>query len=252
MKPRLLLVPSFTELEWGIRPLLDRWAETESFDPPGVGGDTFRLEANAAPGDHGGALGRWRSASAERALERTRRRGWKRFVVVGDSHGLPTAIRVAQSSPGAVAGLALGHASLSSSTVGERAPMQTGVWDALIELARQGNEALVRHGIAQMTRGGVSDELAGQMIERFPDMDVVTQVLEAIRREPEPIGDALAGLGVPLLLAKHEGCLARTDEGFEDIVAAFPDSDVAICSETCTASPTFASALERFCRGLRF
>ncbi|MDQ3728501.1 MAG: alpha/beta hydrolase [Actinomycetota bacterium] len=252
MKPRLLLVPSFTELEWGIRPLLDRWAETASFDPPGVGGDPFQLEDAAAPADDGGALGRWRSASADRGLERIQECGWTRFVVVGDSHGLPTVLRVARRRPEAVTGLALGHASLSNSAAGERPPTRAGVWDALIELARQGNEALVRHGIAQMTRGGVSDELAGQMIERFPDMDVVTRVLEAIRREPEPIGDELASLDVPLLLAKHEGCLARTDEGFEDIVAAFPEAKVAICPETCTASPVFASALERFCSELAF
>jgi hypothetical protein len=29
---RLLLVPSFTELEWGIRPQLEEWAEIASFD----------------------------------------------------------------------------------------------------------------------------------------------------------------------------------------------------------------------------
>ena len=172
--------------------------------------------------------------------------------MVGDSHGLPTALRVARRRPEAVAGLALGHASLSNSTVGERPPMRAGVWDALIELARQGNEALVRHGIAQMTRGGVSDELAEQMIERFPKMEVVTRVLEAIRNEPEPIGEELSCVDVPLLLAKHDGCLAHTDEGFDDIVATFPAAKVAICPETCTASPTFASALEHFCYELKF
>jgi hypothetical protein len=34
----LLLVPSFTELEWEpIRPQLEEWAEVASFDLPGVG-----------------------------------------------------------------------------------------------------------------------------------------------------------------------------------------------------------------------
>ena len=29
-------------------------------------------------------------------------------------------------------------------------------------------------------------------------------------------------LDCPLLFAKHEGCLASTDEGFEDVAATFP------------------------------
>jgi hypothetical protein len=37
-RPRLLLVPEFTELEWApIRPQLEEWSEVASYDPPGVG-----------------------------------------------------------------------------------------------------------------------------------------------------------------------------------------------------------------------
>jgi hypothetical protein len=37
-RPRLLLVPEFTEVEWTqIRPQLDEWADVASYDPPGVG-----------------------------------------------------------------------------------------------------------------------------------------------------------------------------------------------------------------------
>ena len=57
---------------------------------------------------------------------------------------------------------------------------------------------------------------------------------------------------VPLLLAKHEGCLGRADEGFEDIAATFPRAETAICPETCTASPVFAEALRDFCSRLAF
>jgi hypothetical protein len=63
----------------------------------------------------------------------------------------------------------------------------------------------------------------------------------------EPIGDDLAALDVPLLLAKHEGCLGRTDEGFEDIVASFPEARTAICPEQCSSSPVFAEAVRAFC-----
>ena len=39
-RSRLLLVPSFTELEWEpIRPQLEEWAEVASFDLPGVGNE---------------------------------------------------------------------------------------------------------------------------------------------------------------------------------------------------------------------
>ena len=36
-RPRLLLVPMLTEVEWVIRPLLEEWAEVASYDAPGVG-----------------------------------------------------------------------------------------------------------------------------------------------------------------------------------------------------------------------
>jgi hypothetical protein len=52
---------------------------------------------------------------------------------------------------------------------------------------------------------------------------------------------------MPLLLAKHEGCLGSTDEGFEDIVAAFPEAETVICPEACSSSPAFADAIRRFC-----
>jgi hypothetical protein len=128
--------------------------------------------------------------------------------------------------------------------------MREGVWAAFAQLARQGNEAFVRYGIAQMTRGGISEEVAEEMLERFPDMEIVAAVVEALRHLPEPIGEDLATLDAPLLLAKHEGCLGRTDEGFEDIVAAFPDAETVICPEACTSSPAFAEALRQFCSGL--
>ena len=244
-------MPSFTELEWGIRPQLEDWAELVTFDVPGVGGEPLPAGVGIDPDHASESISRWRAAAVDRALEEVDRRAWERFVVVGDAHGAPTAVRLAQARPSSVAGLALGHASLSSSTEGPRAPMRSGVWDALVQLARQGNETFVRYGIAQMTRGGIDEDLAAQMIERFPDTELMTATLEALGQEPEPIGDDLAALDVPLLLAKHEGCLGRTDEGFEDIVAAFPGAQTVICPETCTSSPAFAEGLKRFCAQLQ-
>ena len=34
---RVLLVPTVTEVEWKIKPLLEEWADVASFDAPGSG-----------------------------------------------------------------------------------------------------------------------------------------------------------------------------------------------------------------------
>lgn len=243
-RPRLLLVPNFTELEWGITEHLGQWAEFASFDMPGVGDtpipDSLR-DASAAD------LPRWRSLGVEQALSELERRGWDTFYVVADSFAHPTAVRVCSERRDGVLGLALGHASLSHSTTGERAPLRKPVWDAMTQVARQGGPEFVRHALTQITRGAVTEELAAQMAERFPDPQFVTTVFEAFATLPEPIGGELERLDVPLLFAKHEGCVGHTDEGFEDIVKAFPGARTVICPEQCASSPAFAEALRDFC-----
>jgi pimeloyl-ACP methyl ester carboxylesterase len=248
--PQLLLVPSFTELEWGIRPLLEEWAYVATFDAPGIGDNEipFEVDLDASLGPE--LLNRWREAAAQTGLDTVDRHGWKRFVVVTDSWGSPTAVRIARTRRDAVLGFAMGHAALSHSTEGERAPERAGILAAMVQLARQGSEAFVRHGIAQMTRGAIGQDTAQKMVERFPDMELVTATLEALGEQPEPIGDELGGIEAPLLFAKHEGCLGSTDEGFEDIVKAFPEAQTVICPEMCASSPTFATALRQFCARL--
>jgi hypothetical protein len=250
VKPRLLLVPSFTELEWGIRPSLEEWAEVATFDTPGVGNNELPFEVELDPSRGAELLARWREASAQIGLDTVDRPGWERFFVITDSWGAPTAVRIVRMRRDAVLGLAMGHAALSHSTEGERAPERAGVLAAMTQLGRQGSEAFVRYGIAQMTRGGIDEDTAQKMVERFPDMELVTTTLEALGQEPEPIGDELGALQAPLLLAKHEGCLGSTDEGFEDIVAAFPNAETVICPEMCASSPAFAEALQGFCNRL--
>jgi pimeloyl-ACP methyl ester carboxylesterase len=248
--PRLLLVPSFTELEWGIRPSLQAWADVATFDAPGIGDTEIPFEVELDPGRGAEPLNRWREATVQIGLDAVDRRGWERFFVVADSWGSPTAVRIARMRGEAVLGLAMGHAALSRSTEGERAPERAGVHAAMIQLARQGSDAFVRYGIAQMTRGGIDEDTAQKMVERFPDMELVTATLEALGEQPEPIGDELREIDTPLLLAKHEGCLSSTDEGFEDIVRAFPEAETAVCPEMCASSPTFAKALRKFCERL--
>jgi pimeloyl-ACP methyl ester carboxylesterase len=248
--PRLLLVPSFTELEWGIRSSLEEWADVATFDAPGIGDNEIPFEVELDSSRGAELLARWREATVKVGLDAADRRGWERFVVVTDSWGAPTAVRIARMRRDAVLGLAMGHAALSHSTEGERAPERAGILAAMVQLARQGSDAFVRYGIAQMTRGGIDEDTAQKMVERFPDMELVTATLEALGEEPEPIGDELRELDVPLLLAKHEGCLGSTDEGFEDIVKAFPEAETVICPEMCASSPAFAEALREFCRKL--
>lgn len=246
-RPRLLLVPAFTELEWGIRARLEEWAEVASFDMPGMGDEPLPPAIQEEPSSAAALLPQWRTAGVAVGLRILDELGWEEFFVVTDDLGAPTAVAIARARIGDVLGLALGHAALSHSTEGERAAMNRAVWDVMAQLARQGSEQFVRYGIAQATQGGISPEVAQQMVERFPDMSLVAATFDALSKTPEPIGDDLIALGVPLLLAKHDGCLGRTDEGFEDIVAAFPRSAIAICPEACSASPTFAEALRRFC-----
>jgi hypothetical protein len=246
----LLLAPSFTELEWGIRPELDEWAETISFDMPGIGDSPLPDGVEADPARAAELLGRWREVGAERAVDELARLGWERFFIVTDGRGAATAIEVAGQRHGTVQGLAFGHAALSRSTEGDRPPERPGIWDALAQLARQGNEAFVRYGIAQATRGGIDEETAEQMIGRFPNMDLVSAMVEALAQSAEPIGAELAALDLPLLLGKHEGCLGSTDEGFEDIVASFPKAQTVICPEACSSSPAFAVAIREFCERL--
>ena len=38
-RPQILLVPSWSEVQWAIKPLLAEWADVASFDPPGVGAE---------------------------------------------------------------------------------------------------------------------------------------------------------------------------------------------------------------------
>jgi hypothetical protein len=60
----------------------------------------------------------------------------------------------------------------------------------------------------------------------------------------------ITSLEVPLLLAKHDGCLGWTDVGWEDAVAAFSDATTMKTSEKPSCSPALADALRSFCSAL--
>jgi pimeloyl-ACP methyl ester carboxylesterase len=234
-RPRLLLVPEFTELEWAIRPQLEEWAEVASFDLPGVGNEppAERLD---------------RQAVVERALEKLDRRGWQSCFVVGDGWGIASAVQIPLARPEAVLGLALGHAKLSFRGEGERAPINAEVVAALTELIDKDHEQFLRFGITQATGGSIDEDQAAKMIERFP-RELIRAGWEAVTRDDVDIGELLAQVECPLLFAKHEGCLGSTDEGFEDAAAAFPQAKTISVTEAPLTSEAFAEALREFCSG---
>lgn len=123
-RPRILLVPGFTELEWVIRPRLEEWAEVASYDAPGVGEEP-------AP------EGLSRDAVVRRGLEEVDRRAWTRFFIAADGWAIASAAHLAAARPAAILGMALGHAKLSYRRDGERAPINADVWDAFTQLLDQ-------------------------------------------------------------------------------------------------------------------
>ena len=187
---------------------------------------------------------------ARRGLAEVDRRGWSSFFVVSDGWGNAAAARIAGDRPGAVQGMALGHASLTYDMEGDRPALSREVWAAMRQFLRQDHREFIRHGIVQMTRGSVSDEVAAEMLDRFPNGEFVEVTWEALGRGGEPIGEMLKAYGGPLLLAQHVGCLSFTDEGFRDAVAGFPDARVLRLPEAPSVAPEFVEALRDFCESV--
>jgi hypothetical protein len=232
-RPRLLLVPLVTELEWVIRPQLEEWAEVATFDVPGVG-----VEPPVAPLD--------RHAIIHRALLELDRRGWDSYILVCDGSALPTGVGVARTRPKAVEAMALGHARLANRIEGKRPTINREVMEAFAQLAESNYRDFIRYGLTQVTHGSIGEELAARMLERVP-IDVGRAVWEMNLRDPEPFEHLIREVGVPLLFAKHEGCLGSTEEGFEDAVAAFPHARTVSAPEAPSVSSDFARALREFC-----
>jgi hypothetical protein len=243
-RPRLLLVPEFTELEWTIKPRLAEWAEVASYDSPGVGSESVpdeELERMATDAAHR------RARVAERGLEEVQRRAWERFMVVADGGGIPSACLVASARPEAVAGIALGHACLSLEHEGPRAPIHAEIQAALLSLVDRDREEFVRHAMTQLTGGSYDEDLAGRILERVP-LNLLTRGW--LRGGDEPADELIGELGIPLLLVKHEDCMMFTEEGYEDAVRALPPAQTGAVSDKPSVSEEFAELLREFCNAL--
>lgn len=240
-RPRILLCPQFTEIEWAIVPQLDEWAEVATFDAPGVGDE---------PAPEGRPELIDRDAVVQRALREVDGLDWDSYFVVGDAWGSATAAQVAAARPRSVRGVALGHATLNFQTDGARPAVNGEVVAAMTQLLRTDYDSFVSYGITQFTQGGFDEELAARMVERFPPNDVAARVWEMHVMRAEPIGELLREVGRPLLFSKHEGCLVFTAEGFEDAIEAFPDAQRVTMHNPSGASEEFAAALRSFCEGV--
>ncbi len=239
--PRLLLCPQFTEVEWAIAPELSEWAEVATFDAPGVGDEPM-------PG--GDPLEIDRELVAQRGLREVEKLGWDSYFVVGDAWGTATAVRLATDGPGSVLGLALGHASLNYRREGQRPAVNNEVVAAMTQLLRSDYDSFVRYGLTQFTQGGFDEATAERIVARFPPMEVAAKVWEMNVDRVEPIGEMLGKLEIPILLAKHDGCLVFTAEGYEDAVRALPDARRTSVGRSPSASDEFAAALRDFCEGV--
>jgi hypothetical protein len=233
VKPRLLLIPGYSELEWVIRPQLEDWAEVAVFDAPGVGDEP-------RPGAYDTA------AVAERAAAEVERLGWQSCVVAADEFAIAAAVKLASANRDAVQGLALGHACLNFRPDAEPPAVNAEVHSAFGQVAKLDDRTFMRH-LSQITQGFYGEKLADRMLERIP-----TGVAQAYARDSttDPgdwIADALRALGKPMLLAEHDPCLLFTKAGYEAAVSAFPDSMRVSCVEKPTVSPAFAEALREFC-----
>jgi pimeloyl-ACP methyl ester carboxylesterase len=237
-RPRVLLCPQFTEVEWAIAPQLSEWADVATFDAPGVGDEPI-------PG--GERLRMDREMVVQRALQEVETRGWDTYFVVGDAWGTATAARVVAAKPDPVLGIALGHASVDYRMEGERPAVNGELVAAMTQLLRSDYDSFVRYGLTQFTQGGFDEETAGRMVARFPPMELASEVWEMNVAQPEPISDLLGQLDTPMLLAKHDGCLVFTPEGYEELVSALPGASTVSVQKACSASDEFAAALRDFC-----
>jgi hypothetical protein len=237
-RPRVLLVPQLTELEWVIKPLLEQWAEVASFDAPGVGAEPPAEQFNSG-------------AVARRGLEELDRRGWDSCVVVADEFGVAAAADLLAVAPHAVQAMAVGHARLSNTLEGERPALNREVYAGLGALVRADTRTFIRQLFrltgGETMEGGYKDNMVDAYLERVP-IDLMLPFWESRPEQGRHIGERLRGAAVPILLVQHLGCLLYTDEGFQDAVDALPRAQAERLTDKPSTSPEFAGVLEAFCR----
>jgi pimeloyl-ACP methyl ester carboxylesterase len=235
-KPKILLVPTVTEVEWKIKPLLEEWAAVAAFDAPGVGNEPMTEPTI--------------DAIVARGLAELDSRGWDRCVVVGDEVGAAQAARLAAKRPGAARALVMGHPALDLNAGGRRPALNREVRDVLLQIARNDYRSYVR-ALTQVTQDAYDEELADEYMARATQEITTSYVDEFFgRAERLDLLPALRSLDVPMLLVEHAGCLLWTRESFEDAIAALPNAIRTSVDQKPSVSPAFAQILRDFVGGL--
>jgi pimeloyl-ACP methyl ester carboxylesterase len=234
-----------TELYWLIRSRLELWAQVAAYDPPGVGAEPARA-------------GPLLAGIARRGLEELDRQGGDRWILVADGYGAPAAVELAGLARERVAGLALGHATLSYHHDGPRPAIDPTVESVATRMMELNYRGWVRQDLAvwdvRRDRPGESapEGLLDRIVSRVP-ASVGVALSQRIGEEGAAYGSLegrLRQLDLPLLLAKHEGCVTFTDAGFADAVVAFPGARTVHCNERPAVSGDFAEALREFCASI--
>jgi pimeloyl-ACP methyl ester carboxylesterase len=240
-RPQILLVPSWTEVQWAIKPLLEEWADVASYDPPGVG-DEPPMEGPVP------------EAVVARGVAEIERREWTQCIVAGDDFGSVFATLIALAQRPHVVGLALGHACLSHRLGGERPTMNPEIADMSRRLVDIDFRTFILQdrGIWDMRPGQgteSTDELVDEMVKRVP-REVAIRLLGELEAGIEEAGASLEPflreLDRPLLLARHEDCVVFTPHGFDEAVEAFPDAATVGTHASPCMSADFADALREF------
>ena len=240
-RPQILLVPSWSEVQWAIKPQLEEWADVASYDPPGVGAEPP-------------AEGPLPEAIVARGAAEIERRGFTECIVAGDDFGGVFATLIAAAQRPRVAGLALGHACLAHRPGGERPTIHAEIAEVSRRLLDIDFRSFIRQDVGIWdARPGYSvdsaDELADALVSRVPPgfgVKLLDELEAGISEAGGSLEPFLRDLDLPLLLARHKDCVVFTPHGFDDFVAAFPDAATVGTLESPCMSAAFADALREF------
>jgi hypothetical protein len=217
VKARVLYVPLFMEAEAErFAAVVADWAEVASFDVP-----------------------------VERPIEAAHARldelGWDQCTLVVDGYAQGLGAEIALHEPDRFRAVAVGHAALRFTTQPPRPALHPDVVAAATQLLENDYMAFWR-AVTQLTQGGMPDAWVERWAASVPQ-ERVRAVFSGITDTAAPASKRLAEFDGPLLLAQHADCVLWTDEGFEDVVAAFPDARIARCTEIPPFDRAFGEAL---------
>jgi hypothetical protein len=226
-RPRLLILPTATELEWPIKPRLEEWADVAVVE-------------GAQPRDED---------TVELAVEELERQGWPSAVVVSDEWAIVKAVALCAARPDLVEALVIGHACLQLAVDGDRPTLNGEVADAFERMLHTDYRMFAR-AMTQVTQGAYDDSMVQRFVERVPHADQVAFMDRVRAGRGSSFEAVFRRLGVPMLFVRHSGCLLWTEAGFQDAVAAFPDAQTASVPDKPSVSAEFAEELRQFCASL--